>query len=471
MENGAKNGLVLTNHPCFNRDARNRTGRVHLPLAGKCNIQCGFCNRKYDCVNESRPGVTSAVLEPEAALDYLGRVMEKIPNIAVVGIAGPGDPFAVPDATLETLRLVRARYPGMLLCVATNGLGLPPHVETLAGLGVSHVTVTVNAVNPVIGMKIYEWVKDGQRVCRGINGARFLFERQTEAVRALKEAGITVKINTVVVPGINDRHTEDVAAWAAEAGADVHNFIPVLPVPGTLFEGVVSPSPAEMAAVRLRAGKHLPQMSHCGRCRADAAGLLGADNTAIVDSLLRRADCGRGAASGNCPSRGQIYQAGTTPSAGALPSEKPYIAVATGDGFSINRHLGRADSFYVFRNGGNKPELVEIREAPQGGHADRWAALAETLRDCFAVLTAASGLPPKRALAEAGIAVYDCEGEIAGNAMPLFAGKPLPGGYGREGRFDCSRAASCAANDAASCAASRTVSGAAPGTIPALSRR
>jgi nitrogen fixation protein NifB len=461
MENVAINALVLTNHPCFNREARNRTGRVHLPIAGKCNIQCGFCNRKYDCVNESRPGVTSAVLGPHEALDYLERVLEKMPNIAVTGIAGPGDPFAEADATLETLRFVRERYPEMLLCVATNGLGLPPYAGALAGLGVSHVTVTVNAVNPVIGMKIYEWVRDGPRVRRGINGARFLFERQEESVRALKAAGITVKINTVVVPGVNDRHTEEIAAWAAGAVADVHNFIPVLPVPGTLFEGVVSPSPADMAGIRLRAGKYLPQMSHCGRCRADAAGLLGEDNTALIDGLLRKA--GRGSGMGDCPSWGESLSRERDPSAGDRPlpsSEKPHIAVATGDGLSINRHLGRADHFYVFRNGGDKPELVEIREAPQGGHANRWAALAETLRDCFAVLTAASGVPPKRVLAEAGITVYDCEGEIADSAMPLFVGKPLPDGLkreasGSESPFNCSRAvfcaAPCAANGTASC--------------------
>ena len=277
----------------------------------------------------------------------------------------------------------------------------------------------------------------------------------------MKRAGVTVKINTVVVPGINDRHTEEVAVWAAAAGADVHNFIPVLPVPGTLFESVVSPSPVEMAAIRLRAGKYLPQMSHCGRCRADAAGLLGADNTAVIDGLLRRTGCGTADMRAVCPSREQPSQAGIGPFGGKLSSEKPHIAVATGDGFSINRHLGRADHFYVFRNGGDKPELVEIREAPPGGHANRWAALAETLRDCFAVLTAASGVPPKRALAESGITVYDCEGGIADSAMPLFAGKPLSGGFGPETpgsapQFNCSRAASCAANGIMFCDANGT---------------
>ncbi|MDR1096229.1 MAG: radical SAM protein, partial [Spirochaetaceae bacterium] len=333
---------------------------------------------------------------------------------AVTGIAGPGDPFAAPEETLATLRLVRARYPDMLLCVATNGLELLPYVGELAALQVSHVTVTVNAVNPVIGMKICEWVRMPPRVLKGITGARVLFERQEESIRALKAAGITVKVNTVVVPGINDKHTEEIAVWAAKTGVDIHNFIPLLPVPGTLFEGVMSPGPAAMAEIRLRAGSHLPQMSHCGRCRADAAGLLGADNGAIIEELLREAAGGPPVS--NAGAAVMPESPNRTPSA-----EKPYVAVTTGDGIFINRHLGRSETFYVFGNGGDRPELIEIREAPPGNCEDRWAALAETLRDCFAVLTAASGLPPKRALAGAGITVYDCEGAINERVPALFA--------------------------------------------------
>jgi len=49
-------------HPCFDRESAGTCGRAHLPVAPRCNIQCNYCNRKYDCVNESRPGVSSAVL-------------------------------------------------------------------------------------------------------------------------------------------------------------------------------------------------------------------------------------------------------------------------------------------------------------------------------------------------------------------------------------------------------------------------
>ena len=66
---------VLQGHPCFGGD-RHKYGRLHLPVAPACNIQCAFCVRKHDCVAESRPGVTSRVLTPRQALQRVRLVME-----------------------------------------------------------------------------------------------------------------------------------------------------------------------------------------------------------------------------------------------------------------------------------------------------------------------------------------------------------------------------------------------------------
>ena len=64
-------------HPCFNAKAHRTTGRIHLAVAPKCNIQCRYCDRKYDCANESRPGVTSAVLTPDQAMVHLEEMLTK----------------------------------------------------------------------------------------------------------------------------------------------------------------------------------------------------------------------------------------------------------------------------------------------------------------------------------------------------------------------------------------------------------
>jgi nitrogen fixation protein NifB len=204
------------NHPCFSSGAKHKFGRIHLPVAPKCNMQCNYCDRDFQCVNESRPGVTTAVLTPLQSANYLDAVLNKIQNISVVGIAGPGDPFANASETMETLHIIRKRHPEITLCLATNGLELSKYVDDIAKVNVSHLTVTVNAVNPEVGGSIYAWARFNGRVYRGIDAAALILEKQLKGINMVKEAGITVKINTVVIPGINDNHITDIARLMAD---------------------------------------------------------------------------------------------------------------------------------------------------------------------------------------------------------------------------------------------------------------
>ncbi|MBP2625356.1 MAG: Radical domain protein [Firmicutes bacterium] len=265
---------ALDDHPCFHGKASARWGRVHLPVAPHCNIQCNFCNRLYDCANESRPGVTRRILEPAEALADLNRLLKRRSDIAVVGIAGPGDPLCDPDRTLETLRAVHSSHPDLLICVSTNGLNLPGHIDELADAGVTHVTVTVNAIHPHIGQQIYATVTMNHQTYQGLEAADLLLRRQEEAIVGLKRRGLIVKINTVVLPGINTDHIPAIAERAAVWGADAMNCMPLIPVHDTPFEDLAPPTEIEMARIRKLASVHIPQIYHCRRCRADAVGLL-----------------------------------------------------------------------------------------------------------------------------------------------------------------------------------------------------
>ena len=274
VQTGACTKRSVSDHPCFYGSAKARWGRVHLPVAPHCNIQCNFCNRLYDCANESRPGVTRWIIEPGDALDYLNPLLRRRSDISVVGIAGPGDPLCEPERTLEAVRAVHSAYPDLLLCLSTNGLNASDYVDDLADAGVTHVTVTVNAVDPGIGQQIYSWVRMKNVVYRGIEAARILLARQREAITRLKARDFIVKINSVIVPGVNDRHIEAIAEEVVNLGADVMNCIPMVPVLDTPFENLKEPNEHEMNRIRDFASLHIPQMYHCQRCRADAAGLL-----------------------------------------------------------------------------------------------------------------------------------------------------------------------------------------------------
>lgn len=390
-------------HPCFSEKAAHTSGRIHLPVAPKCNIQCNFCDRKYDCMNESRPGVTSTILTPLQAADYLSRVIERIPQIAVAGIAGPGDPLANPQETLETFRLVKERFPGLYLCMATNGLELETWADDIAALGVNHVTVTVNTTDPETGSRIYSWVRYNKRPRRGTEASSLLLERQRAGIIKLKKHGIILKINTVVIPGVNDTQAADIAREMSLLGADIHNCIPLYSVRGTVFGDINPLTAREISAVRESASAYLRQMSHCKRCRADAAGMLGESNPEEIARLLRDA------------SRQQ------------QDPGKPYVAVATMEGIFVNRHLGESRELWIFSDTGNGIELVEKRETPPPGGGDkRWNELADILHDCMAVLASGAGEAPVSVLESRGIRVITMEGMAEEGLSAVFSGGKVP---------------------------------------------
>ncbi len=209
----------LQNHPCYNKAASANWGRLHLPVAPNCNIQCNYCNRKYDCANENRPGVTQHVYTPQEAAAFVRKVFDARQDISVVGIAGPGDPMCDADKTLETFRLVKKDFPHVMLCLSSNGLAVPDYVNDIADLGITHVTITANAIDPEIAKHVYSMVRYEGNIYKGIDGARILLERQAESIRKLKEKNIIVKINTVVVPDVNMDHVPAIAKQAEAKAA------------------------------------------------------------------------------------------------------------------------------------------------------------------------------------------------------------------------------------------------------------
>jgi nitrogen fixation protein NifB len=395
--------IDTSKHPCFNIEAKHKYSRVHLPIAPKCNIQCNYCNRKYDCVNESRPGVTSAVLTPVQALTYLQKLHKELPEIAVVGIAGPGDPFANPGTTMETLRLVRQKYPEMILCVSTNGLELEPYIKELAELKVSHVTITLNSINPEILAKIYSWVRYGKKVYRGLEGAKILLDKQLQNIKLLKESGITVKINTIILPGVNDHVFEELAEYVAKEGADIMNCIPVVKNAETVFSKIDEPDRKMIARVRLQTGKYLKPMTHCARCRADAAGLLGSDYNRSAEMMAKVID-----------------------KEFAGSNERPFVAVSTYEGMLVNQHLGEAKSLYIFEETKNGYKYIEQRTTPPTGNGKlRWIELSKKLSDCRAILTGGAGESPCQVLQLAGINVIQMTGLIDSGLDAVFKKVPL----------------------------------------------
>jgi nitrogen fixation protein NifB len=265
---------VISQHPCYSKEAQHKFGRIHLAVAPKCNIQCNYCDRKFDCVNESRPGVTSEVLSPQAALEKTKQVLEAYPFIKVVGIAGPGDPLAN-DETFETFELIKKEFPDVTLCLSTNGLNLPDKMPELLRVGVTTLTVTMNAIDPEIEAQMIGHATYKGKVYRGLEAGELMVKKQLEGIKMAVDAGLVVKINTVLVPGINDKHIIELAQKINELGVFIMNVMPL--IAQAKFADRTAPTPAECKAIQNQCEPYVQQMRHCRQCRSDAYGLIGQD--------------------------------------------------------------------------------------------------------------------------------------------------------------------------------------------------
>ena len=264
----------IAKHPCYSPEAQHTFGRLHLPVAPSCNIQCNYCDRKYDCVNESRPGVTSEVLTPDDAVDRTKKILEQNRYIQVVGIAGPGDPLDN-DETFETFRQIRALFPKITLCISTNGLLLADRFDELAEADVETLTITMNALDPEIQEKIISRVYYQGKRHEGREAAELLIQNQLKGIQKAVAAGMTVKINTVLIPGINDKHIPELAKKMNEMGVYIMNIMPL--INQAAFKDITPPTDAERKAIQDACAPYVKQMRHCRQCRSDAYGLIGKD--------------------------------------------------------------------------------------------------------------------------------------------------------------------------------------------------
>jgi nitrogen fixation protein NifB len=272
------------NHPCYSEEAHHHYARMHVAVAPACNIQCHYCNRKYNCANESRPGVVSELLTPDQAVKKVLAVAATIPQMAVLGIAGPGDPLANPERTLATFRALAEQAPDIKLCVSTNGLALPNLVEDLCALNIDHVTLTINCVDPDVGAQIYPWIFWKNRRIKGRKAAEILIERQQRGLEMLVARGVLVKVNSVLIPGVNDEHLKEVSRLVKSKGAFLHNVMPLIAEPehGTFYGlmGQRGPTHDELQQLQDACAGDMAMMRHCRQCRADAVGMLGEDRGA-----------------------------------------------------------------------------------------------------------------------------------------------------------------------------------------------
>lgn len=417
----------VKDHPCYSEEAHHYFARMHVAVAPACNIQCNYCNRKYDCANESRPGVVSERLTPDQAARKVIAVANEIPQLSVLGIAGPGDSAYDWKKTRETFALVSKTLPDIKLCLSSNGLALPEHADELLDMNIDHVTLTINMIDAEVGERIYPWIFHKHRRWTGREAAQILHERQMESLEALTSRGILVKVNSVMIPGIKDEHLLEVNRTVKAKGAFLHNIMPLISAAehGTHFglTGQRGPNAAELKKLQDACAGGANLMRHCRQCRADAVGLLGEDRGQeftmdLVPEEVNYDPAKRDAykewvATERLDRRAAAEAAkAETEEAVAVDAAPMLVAVATKGGGRINQHFGHAREFQVFEVDAEGVRFVTHRRADNYcvggfGEDDKLDEVIRTLEGVPVILCAKIGDCPREGLEAAGIQAID----------------------------------------------------------------
>jgi nitrogen fixation protein NifB len=312
-------------------------------------------------------------------------------------------------------------------------------VDEICKHNIDHVTITINCVDPEIGAKIYPWIFWNNRRIKGVKAAKILIEQQQKGLQMLCDRGVLVKVNSVMIPGVNDEHLKEVSRVVKAKGAFLHNVMPLIAEAehGTFYGmmGQRGPNNDELQALQDECAGDMAMMRHCRQCRADAVGMLGEDRgaeftnekVAAMDidyeaAMLRRADV-HAAIEANRSAQQQQRNETFIPITSLKRTKQPAVAdtppalfaVATTGGGVINEHFGHAREFLVYEAAGHG-ETVDVRFIGarkvdlycSGGDTcgDAEDALAKTIRTldgCTAVLCSKIGIEPWDRLEAAGL--------------------------------------------------------------------
>jgi GTP 3',8-cyclase len=184
-------------------------GHLRVSVTDRCNLRCRYCMPEEEYV----------WLEREYLLTFeeLGTLTGIFAELGVgkIHLTG-GEPLLRRDFP-KLVALIR-RNPGISeLVLTTNGVLLADHAAALKSAGLDRITVSLDTLRPE-RFRALTRTDAHARVLAGIDAAR--------------RAGFTaLKIDTVVVRGVNDDELADLIEFGKQAGAEVR-FIEYMDVGG-----------------------------------------------------------------------------------------------------------------------------------------------------------------------------------------------------------------------------------------------
>nr|WP_320160636.1 GTP 3',8-cyclase MoaA [uncultured Methanoregula sp.] len=168
------------------KDAFNRpVSNIRISLTKQCNLSCIYCHRE----GETAPKDPISAAEIAEILRVAAHF--EIRSVKFTG----GEPLLRPDL----LEIVRSVPAGMESSLTTNGTLLAGVASDLRKAGMRRVNVSLDSLNP----ETYKKITGIDRLSDVLDG-----------ISAALDAGLTpIKINMVVLEGINDNEIDDFLAY------------------------------------------------------------------------------------------------------------------------------------------------------------------------------------------------------------------------------------------------------------------
>ena len=189
-----------------------RHNYLRISLTDKCNFNCYYCNPSLNC-NKS--------LRKNEILDYeeISRLITIFTNngFSKIRLTG-GEPFARKNIInlFDKIKIIKenADFP-FELSITTNGSLIKEHINVLKSKGLDRINFSLDSLNREIFKKI-----------TGSNNLDIVIEN----INAAKKAGFeNIKINTVILKGINDKEIGDFCEFALQNELTIR-FIEYMPI-------------------------------------------------------------------------------------------------------------------------------------------------------------------------------------------------------------------------------------------------
>lgn len=181
---------------------------LRISLIDKCNLRCTYCMPA-----EGLPWLPQSQLLTPEEIRRLVRIGVELLGIREVRLTG-GEPLVRHDL-VEIVSGIRKDHPDLPIAMTTNAVGLQHRAGQLRRAGLDRVNVSLDSIHQ-------ETFKDLTR--------RDNLHRVLEGVAAAEAAGLTpLKINAVLLRGINDAQAAELLGWALRRSYQLR-FIEQMPL-------------------------------------------------------------------------------------------------------------------------------------------------------------------------------------------------------------------------------------------------